>query len=142
MWFCRPRLSFGRLGFEKLRICVGIQILHYALRDENERDDETDRQQNPKERTREIDPEIADGLGFATRDAADESDGERDADCSGREVVICEAGHLREIAHRRFGNVRLPVRVCGERSGGVPGEIGGDVGEFLRIESEHVLLAR
>ena len=55
--------------------------------------------------------------------------------------MVCESGHLGEIAHRGFGYVGLPVGVGGERSGGAECEIGGDVGEFLRIESEDVLRA-
>ena len=55
--------------------------------------------------------------------------------------MIRESGHLGEIAHRGFGDVGLPVRVGGERCCCAPSEIGGDVGEFLRIESEDVLRA-
>ncbi len=130
-----------RLRLDKLCGRVGLEVLHDTLRNENQRDDEADRQQNPQERARKIDPEISNCLHFAACDSANDRNRECDSDRSGREVVVREPSHLREIAHRRFRHVGLPVRVCGERCRGAPCEIGRDVGELLRIESEEVLRA-
>ena len=67
------------------------------------------------ERADEVDPEIAEGVALALRDAANERNRERDADGGRREIVVRQAGHLREIAHRRLAAVRLPVRIGHER---------------------------
>lgn len=139
--FAVRALRLHCLWLDELGGRVWLQILDDALRDEDERDDEADREQNPQERAGQVDPEISDGFGFAAGDAANDGDGERDADGRGCEVVIRETGHLREIAHRGFGDVGLPVRVRGEGCGGVPREVGGDVGESLRIECEPMLHA-
>ena len=63
-----------------------------------------------------VHPEIADGLHLPARDAANERDRQRDAHRRGHEVVIGEPGHLRQIAHRGFAGIVLPVGVGGERS--------------------------
>ncbi len=63
----------------------------------------------------------------------------RDADGRGEEVVPGEGEHLGEIAHGGLGDVGLPVGVGGEGGSGVEGEIGGDVGEVLRVEWERML---
>ena len=86
-----------------------------------------------------VDPEVADGVLLRLGDAADERDRHRDADRRRHEVVIREAGHLREIAHGRFAAVRLPVRVGRERDGGVERQSRGDRPEPLRIERQHLL---
>ena len=63
-------------------------------------------------------------LRFAASDSAYHRNGQHDAHGRGTEVVIGEAGHLREIAHRGLAAVVLPVGIGGEGSGGVEGEIG------------------
>ena len=61
----------------------------------------------------------------------------RDADRRRHEVVVREAGHLREIAHGRLAAVGLPVRVGRERRGGVERQRRRDRAESLRIERQH-----
>ena len=121
------------LRIQKLRGVVRPQVLNHALGDENQRNHQARGEQNPEHAARRIHPEIADGLRFLARDAANNGDGQRDADRRRNKVVIGEPGHLREIAHRRFAAVVLPVGVGGERSGGVEREMRLDAGEVLRI---------
>ena len=97
-----------------------------------------DGQQHPEGAAGEVDPEVAEGLHLAAGDAADEGDGERQADGGRPEVVRREAEHLGEVAHRGLGRVGLPVGVGGEGDGGVEGEVGRDGGEMLRVEREEV----
>ena len=104
----------NRLRIDKLRGVVGPEILDHALRDKHEGDDQARREKDPEHAAGGIDPKIADGLGLFPRDAADDGNGQGDAHRGGSEVVICEAGHLREVAHGRFPAVVLPVGVGGE----------------------------
>jgi hypothetical protein len=51
-----------------------------------------------------------------------------------------QSRHLREVTHRRLAGIRLPVRVSGERSCGVEGEVlGCNCAEMLRVEWQHAL---
>ena len=68
--------------------------------------------------------------------AANEGDGDRDADCRRYEVVVREPGHLREVAHGRLAAIGLPVGVGGERGGGVEGQIGRHCRECLRVPGQ------
>ena len=52
-----------------------------------------------------------------------------------------ETCHLREIAHGRFRRIRLPVGVGGKACGGVPGQVGANVCQPLRVPGKHVLHA-
>ena len=75
------------------------------------------------------------------RDAANERDRDGDADRRRHEVVIGEAGHLREIAHGRLAAVGLPVRVGRERRGGVEREVRRHGAEALRVPRQPLLHA-
>ena len=55
--------------------------------------------------------------------------------------MISEAGHLREIAHRRLTGVALPVRVRRERRGRVERRVRGDRAKALGIEWQPALQA-
>ena len=61
-----------------------------------------ERQQDVEHAAGQIDPEVADGLRRTPGEAADQRDGQRDAGRRRDEVVHRQAGHLREIAHRRL----------------------------------------
>ena len=58
------------------------------------------------------------------------------------EVVERQRDHLREIRHRRFAAVALPVGVGRETHRGVEGEVGLNAGQLLRIERQQVLKAQ
>ena len=67
------------------------------------------------------------------RDSANHGDGQCNANRRRRKVVVRQPGHLREIAHRCFRRVGLPIRVGGEGYGRVPGKIRRHVGKLLGI---------
>ena len=68
-------------------------------------------------------------IGQAARDRQHDAD----ADTDGDEVVPGKPRHLRQIAHRRFAAVGLPVRIGGEARRSAEGEIGGDRTEVRGI---------
>ena len=127
------------LRFDQLHRVIRLQILHHSLRNQSQRVDDAHRQQHPQRGARHVHPEVADGFLFPPRDAANEGDGQRDADRRRREVVIGESGHLGEIAHRGLTRVVLPVGVGGEGRGGIEGQIRSDCGELLRIPRQPLL---
>ena len=88
------------LRLDQLRRVVGLQVLHHALRHQHQRADDAERQQHPQAAANHVHPEVADGLHLPARDAANEGDRQRDARRRRNEVVIGQAGHLGEIAHR------------------------------------------
>ena len=57
------------------------------------------------------------------RDAAHQRRGDGDAHRGGGEVVDRQRHHLREIGHRGFAAVALPVGVGGEADGGVERQV-------------------
>ena len=88
----------------------------------------------------QIDPEVADRLRLLAREPARERDGDRDAGSRGREVLHRERRHLREVAHRRLADVRLPVRVGQEADRRVEGEVRRErrgVGRRVRRAEAH-----
>ena len=109
-------------AFERRRLGVGAEILRHALPDEEQADDDRDRQQDVERAARQIDPEVADALGRAAGEAADQRDRQRNAGRRRDEVVNRQPRHLDEIAHRRFGHVGLPVGVGDEADRRVEGE--------------------
>ena len=104
--------------------------------------DDADRQQQIIGDARQIHPEIADGLRRVPRDAAHERGGDGDADGGGKKVVDGQRHHLREIGHRGFAAVALPVGVGGEADGGVEREMLRQRAEFLRIQRQILLQAQ
>src|SRR6266850_234412 len=76
---------------------------------------------------------------MASCDATDDDDGEDDADSGGGEIVIGQTRHLREIAHRGFTDVSLPVCIRGERCCGAKRQCGVHVWKFLRVERKPLL---
>ena len=115
------------LRFHELHLVVGLQVLHHALRNQQQSADDAERQQHPQGGANHINPEVSDGFHLAASDAANECDGQRDADGCRRKVVVGKSGHLGEVAHRRFAGVGLPVGVGSERSCGVEGQWSGAI---------------
>ena len=88
-------LAIDLLGaLERGRVDIGAEVLRHALPDEDQRGDDRQRQQHVERAAREVDPEIADGLGRGAREAADQRHGERDAGGGRDEVLRGEADHL------------------------------------------------
>ena len=113
--------------------------MYDALRHKNQRAHQADREQHPKQTTRRIHPEISKLIGLLPRDAANNRNRNGNADRRRSEVVIGEAGHLREIAHGRFAAVRLPVGIGGKRRSGAERQPRLEIREFLRIKGENFL---
>ena len=90
------------LRLDQLDGVVGLQVLHHALRNQHQRADNAERQQHPQVARTMSTQKLPMVSICAARDAANEGDGQRDADRRRHEVVIREAGHLREVAHRGF----------------------------------------
>ena len=57
------------------------------------------------------------------------------------EVVVGKPEHLRQVAHGRFGDVRLPVGIRRKRCGGVPRQVGCDTGKSLWVPRQKMLRA-
>ncbi len=131
-----------RVRLERLRDRVRAEILDHALRHEDEGKDDTERNQEVVGAADQVGPKIADGLGALTGDPAHKGGGDAKADGGRREVVDRQTDHLREIRHRRFAGVALPIGVGGETRGGVEREGGRQAGEMLRIQREQVLEAQ
>ena len=70
-------------------------------------------------------------LGRVPRDAAHQRRGDGDAGGGGDEVVKRQPDHLREIRHRGFAAVALPVGVGGETDGGVERQMRAQRGRVL-----------
>ena len=88
------------------------------------RGDERDREEDAQGRADEVDPEVADACGPRRVNPRIERYHHREAGRRRREVLHREAGHLREMAHRRLAAVALPVRVGDEAGRSVPREVG------------------
>ena len=118
--------------------------LQDALRDEQQRADDRDRQQHVEGGAYEVLPEVAERRRRAAAgdDAADQRDGDGDADRGRDEVLHRQPGHLAEVRHRRLAAVVLPVRVGHERRGGVEREVPGAGVEVLRVERVQRLRAQ
>ena len=123
-------------AFEGRRVDIGAEILRHALPDQDQRAHDRDRYQDVERAAGQIDPEIADCLGLAPHEAADQRQRQCDAGRRRNEVVHGEPGHLHEIAHRRLAAIGLPVRVGDEADRGVEGEALLDAGLPLRVERQ------
>ena len=93
-----------------------------AAGDQDDRGDHRERQQDSDGAAHQIDPEVAEVTGVATREAANERHRDGHADRGGDEVLHGEAGHLHQVALGRLAGVGLPVGVGHEADGGVPGQ--------------------
>ena len=88
----------GLLGaFQRGCIDIGTERLWDALPDQEDRVDDTDRQQDVERAARDIDPEVADGLARDAREAANQRDREYNAGRRRQEVLVRQAEHLREV---------------------------------------------
>ena len=115
------------------------QRLGNAERNQHQRVNDADRQQDVEGDLGQIGPEIADPLGLAPGEAADQRECDRDARRRRQEVVHGEAGHLGEVRHGRFARVALPVGVGDEADGGVERNRRGDPRKSLGIERQIIL---
>src|SRR5712664_3497264 len=103
--------DMGRVRLNQLYSGVVLQVLHDPLRHKHERAHDANRQQDQKQATRSVHPEVAELVRFFACDAANYHNGEYDPDRGGDEIVISQPRHLGEIAHRAFTAISLPIRV-------------------------------
>ena len=120
---------------------VGIEVLDHALRDEDQREHQRQRQEDVERGAHEVDPEVAEVLDLTLAEAADERDERGHARGRGHEVLHREPDHLGQVAHRGFAAVPLPVRVGGEAHGRVERRVGAHGAHALRVERQHPLEA-
>ena len=104
--------DFHRLDQRRFR--VRLEVLDHALRHEEKREDDADRDEQVIGDADEIDPEVADGVGGMARNCPNERCGNSDAGRGADEIVKCQPHHLREVRHGGFADVALPVGVGGE----------------------------
>ena len=127
------------LGIYHLSRCIRLEILRHTLPDQEKRTQNAYRHEHPERRPRHVHPEIAEGILFAPRDSANDGDGQSDSDRRRNKIVVGETRHLRQVGHRRFRHVGLPVGVGRKGCGGVEGQVGRHGGELLRIQREIIL---
>ena len=123
-------------ALEGLGLRVGAEVLRNALPYQDQRKHDRERKQNPERGAREIEPEVADRLGRAAREAPDDCDCHRDSRRSRNEVVERQPCHLGQVAHRAFAAVGLPVGIGGETGGGVERQHRRDARQALRIQRQ------
>ena len=119
-------------------VVYGLQVLNDALRAQQKSAHDAGGKQNVQRAASQIHPEIADGLRFLARKAADHGDGDGEPGGGRDEVLHGEAGHLNQVAHGRFAAVALPVRVRHEADRRVEGAVGRHHGgaEVLRVKRQ------
>ncbi len=127
------------LRLHQLCLVIGTEVLHHPLRDQQQRINQAPRQQHPQSSARSIDPKVTQRLRLSPRDAPDQCHCQRDPDRCGKEVMVGQSEHLRQIAHRHLWHIRLPVRVRRKRYSSIKRKIRGHRGEMLRIERQQVL---
>ena len=118
---------------------VRFEVLNDALRNKHERKDQRQRQQDVERGAHQVEPEVADRRRGPAGQSADQGHQHRHAGGRRNKILHAQAEHLRQIAHRRFAAVALPVRVRGKADGGVERRIGTIGGKALRIERQDLL---
>ena len=105
---------------EGVHVLGGVEVLDGAAGDQKDRADERDRQKDAEVTAHEVNPEVTELIRAVAGNTADDHDSHADSDGGRNEVLERHAQHLREMGHRRFTAVRLPVRVGHERGCRVP----------------------
>ena len=123
-------------GFGKGGGIVRLEVLNDPLGDEHQREDEANREQQIISGSHQIDPEVADGFGCMTSDAANQRRRDADPDRGRDEIVDGQRDHLRQVGHGAFTAVALPVGVRGETGRSVESEMLAQRGELLRIQRQ------
>jgi hypothetical protein len=87
------------------------EILDRPLLHEQQGQDERRGEKEVQGAANQVDPEVADAGARTAGNPARQGDRAGDPRRGGRKVVEGELHHLRQIRHRRFARVRLPVRI-------------------------------
>ena len=110
----------GRL-LQRCDFLVGVEVLDDALSGKYDGDDDRERQQHIQCDTGQIYPGVTNGVCRMAGKAANQGDDDGDAGGGREEVLHRERQHLRQITHRRFAGVALPVGVGDKTDGRVKG---------------------
>ncbi|KAG0763588.1 hypothetical protein G6F22_018396 [Rhizopus arrhizus] len=126
-------------GFHRLHVLVGAEVLDHALADERQRQHEGQGQQHIQRAADHVGPEVADGGRAVPRQPADQREQDGDAGGGRDEVLHRQRQHLRQVAHRGFAAVALPVGVGDEADGGVQGRVRRHGAHAGRVQRQHAL---
>ena len=123
-----------RRAFQSFRLSIRSEVLRNSLPDQNEGEQKRDRQENVQSSSRDVRPEVSNSRSLLRavrvfRRAARQSSNHCDRYCQTcrrrHPVVNSERDHVREVRHRRFRNIRLPVGVCRKADRRVESQVGG-----------------
>ncbi len=116
-----------------------VPRLRDALPHQHEGADDGDRQQDVQDAAREVHPVVAERLGAATGQAADQGDRDREARGRGGEVADGQHRGLREVGRAGLAGVVLPVGVGLEAHRRVEGEVRAHRRDAALVEGQDVL---
>ena len=116
-----------------------VEVLDHPPGQQHGGQQDRQRQEHEHDAAGQVDPEVADRLGPAAGQPADQGDGHGQADPGRDEVLHRQPGHLGEVAHGRLAHVVLPVGVGHERHGGVQGQVGVDGPEAVGVDRQQPL---
>jgi hypothetical protein len=123
-------------AFERRRGRVSVEGLDDALRDQDHRQDDAERQQDVGHRSVEVAPEVPEPGRGTARDPADDGGQHGHPDARGDEVLHREPGHLAQVGHGELAAVVLPVRVRDEARGRVQRDVRRHAGHVVRIQEQ------
>ncbi len=90
-----------------------------ALRNEEDRQNNREREQNVYRAADQIRPEVTDRSGGFSNETADKGGERCHTGGRGYKVLYGQPQHLRQITHGRFAAISLPVGVAGKTYGGI-----------------------
>ena len=73
--------------------------------------------------------------------SANKRGGDGNADGGRGGIMDCQAYHLREVRHRAFTTIGLPIGVCGKTHRGVERKVRTQCGQALQVHRQDVLQA-
>ena len=117
----------------------GSHVCGNALPDEHERPDDRDRQQDVQDPAREVHPVVAERLGAASREPAEQGDRDREAGGRGGEVADGQHRGLGQVGRAGLTGVVLPVGVGLEAHRRVEGEVRAHRRDPALVEGQDVL---
>ena len=120
---------------ERRHFLVTREVLNDALGNEHQRQHERQRHEQIESGTSESTQKFPTVRGCAAR-VRESTRWHGDARGRGKEVLDRKPRRLREIAHRRFARIALPVRVGREADGRVECRIRRDGAEALRVQRQ------
>ena len=126
-------------AFERRRLDVRAKGLRNSLPDQEQRVDDTNRQQDVERATGDIDPEVADRARRRARKSTDERHRQHDAGRRRQVVLMRKSEHLYQVGQRALAPVVLPVGVGNEARRGVERQILRGRRHTRRVERQRAL---